>query len=97
MLIESTERFPGAPKRATAAELAAQVIQTQRRMDELLGRRQPPQPRYVCNTCGRETTQPSVTDASDYYHDADGNLAYQHRHWLVCPACFSMNIARVAA
>lgn len=73
---------------ANHAAIVAKLIEATRHV--------PAQPRYVCNTCGRETTQPSVTDASDYYHDADGNLAYQHRHWLVCPACFSMNLARVA-
>ena len=81
---------------ASPAVLAARLIEQQRRMDELLGRRPPPSPRYRCTSCDRATSTPSTTDASDFYPDIDGNLVYQHRHYLCCQTCFSTNLDLVA-
>lgn len=136
-LIESDERFPGAPRPAAydpvrtkpfavafrvltrgkvlawvrfatdeaAAKQAAQAAldrQYGTRVEivsvaELLGYRQPAVPRYRCAACARVTSTPSTTDASDFYPDSDGNLVYEHRHYLCCPTCFSTNLAQVAA
>jgi hypothetical protein len=53
-------------------------------------------PTYQCCVCGMRTTQPSVTDASDFYPNGDGELEFQRKHYLCCPRCYSTNLEKLA-